>query len=181
MAIKRWEWLGEPLGLDFANTIRRRGDDYVEHLERGEDLCEWARHERALVPQPRPDVAQARLDDVRAVRDAVFSLLLAATRGEPVPPHVETRINTALAAVPLTPRLRHGAVELVAPAGADPVDELLARAVTHALTLREHPSLAFCDAPGCGQFYLRHRRDQRWCGTACGTRHRVARHAKRNR
>ena len=89
-------------------------------------------------------------------------------------------MNAALATVPLVPQLRDGTVELVAPAGADPLDELLARAATSALELLASPALAYCDAPSCGQFFMRSRRDQRWCGPACGTRTRVARHASRS-
>ncbi len=119
--------------------------------------------------------------DVRELRDAVFALLLAATRGEPAPAGVERRLNATLKAVPLVPQLREGVVELVATAPADPVDELLARAAASAFELLASPALAYCDAPSCGQFFTRNRRDQRWCGTACGTRTRVARHASRNR
>jgi predicted RNA-binding Zn ribbon-like protein len=72
-------------------------------------------------------------------------------------------------------------VELVALTAADPLDELMARAAASALELLASPALAFCDAPSCGQFFMRSRRDQRWCGPACGTRTRVARHAMRNR
>ena len=90
-------------------------------------------------------------------------------------------MNAALAAVPLVPQLREGAVALVATAATDPVDELLARAAMSALELISAPALAFCDAPSCGQFFLRTRRDQRWCGPACGTRTRVARHAMKSR
>jgi predicted RNA-binding Zn ribbon-like protein len=87
-------------------------------------------------------------------------------------------VNAALAAVPLVPQLRDGAVELVTLTVADPLDELLARAAASALELLASPALAFCDAPSCGQFFMRNRRDQRWCGPACGTRTRVARHAR---
>jgi predicted RNA-binding Zn ribbon-like protein len=50
-----------------------------------------------------------------------------------------------------------------------------------AIELLDSPALAFCDAPSCGQFFIRRRRDQRWCSAACGTRTRVARHATRRR
>jgi len=38
---------------------------------------------------------------------------------------------------------------------------------------------AFCDAPGCGGFFVPNRSNQVWCSDACGTRARVARHAAR--
>ena len=174
--IERWAWLGEPLGIDFANTVRRRGLRYEEHLEEAGDLVVWARHEglRLTAREVAP-----RLDDVRELRDAVFALLLAATRGEPSPAGAESRLNAALAAVPLVPRLHGGEVVLAAHGDPPALDELLARVATSVLDLLADPALSLCDAPSCGQFFLRHRRDQRWCGTACGTRARVARHAHR--
>jgi predicted RNA-binding Zn ribbon-like protein len=178
---ERWSWLGEPLGIDFANTVRRRGGDYTELLESGADLRAWAARQASRVPDPPLGSADARLGEVRELRDAIFALLLSTAQREPVPPGVERRVNAALAAAPLVPQLRDGTVELVAPAGADPLDELLARATASALELLPSPALAYCDAPSCGQFFMRSRRDQRWCGPACGTRTRVARHASRKR
>jgi predicted RNA-binding Zn ribbon-like protein len=178
---ERWSWLGEPLAVDFANTVRRRGGDYTELLATGADLRAWAGHEAPRVPGPTEYGADARLDEVRELRDAIFALLLAAANREPAPAGIEKRVNAALAAVPLVPQLRDGAVELVAPPETDPVDELLARTAMSAVELLASPALAYCDAPSCGQFFMRSRRDQRWCGPACGTRTRVARHARRAR
>lgn len=178
---ERWSWLGEPLAIDFANTVRRRGSDYTELLASGADLRAWAEREANRVPDPPEYSADTRLDEVRELRDAIFALLLAAAQHQPAPAGIEKRVNAALAAVPLVPQLRGGAVELVAPADADPLDELLARAAMSAVEQLASPALAYCDAPSCGQFFLRTRRDQRWCGPACGTRTRVARHAMRKR
>jgi predicted RNA-binding Zn ribbon-like protein len=161
--MERWEWLGEPLALDFANTVRRRGLEYVEHLRDEGDLAEWARREGI-------ELGPIMLDEVRELRDAVFAILLAATRGERPPPESERRVNDVLAT--LVPQLRDGELVLAG-------STLLPRVATSLLEHVRDPALAFCDAPSCGQFFIRHRRDQRWCGPACGTRARVARHAAR--
>jgi len=174
--VERWSWLGEPLAIDFANTVRRHGLAYVEYLDEPGELVEWARRE-GLQLSAR-DVG-SRLDEVRALRDAVFALLLAATRGGGAPREAESRLNAALAAVPLVPQLRDGDVALTAPRAAPALDALLARVAASTLDVLRDPALSFCDAPSCGQFFLRHRGDQRWCGPACGTRARVARHAHR--
>jgi predicted RNA-binding Zn ribbon-like protein len=171
--------LGEPLAVDFANKVRRRGADYNELLATGADLRAWAEHEAPRVPTFTVTAADARLEEVRALRDAIFALLLATAQRQPAPPGIERQVNAALAAVPLVPQLLDGAVELVAPAGTDAIDELLARTAMSAVELHGSPALAYCDAPSCGQFFMRSRRDQRWCGPACGTRTRVARHARR--
>jgi len=164
--------MDEPLAIEFANTVRRRGMEYMECVS----LVEWAR---------RHDVrlAASRLDEVREFRDAVFALLRAATPPQDATPRPEAegRLNAALAAVPLIPQLRDGDIALTAPSDAPPLDTLLARVAASALDLLGDPALSFCDAPSCGQLFLRHRGDQRWCGPACGTRARVARHAVQHR
>lgn len=176
--IERWSWLGEALGADFANTVRRRGMEYEEFLREPADLVEWAAREGFDVPQYG---LSACLEHVRDLRDAVFVLLRAATRGEPPPAPAAAALNAALAAVPLVPQLRDGETVLTAPGEHDALDELLARVAASVLDLLDDPDLAFCDAPSCGQFFIRHRGGQRWCGSACGTRARVARHANAHR
>jgi predicted RNA-binding Zn ribbon-like protein len=167
-----------PLAVELANTVRRRGREYQELLETPADLLSWAARESAPLA---PRDVEARLEEVRAFRDAVFAVLLAATRGEPAPAATERPLNAALAAVPLVPQLHDGAVELTAPGRPAALDELLARVAASTLDLLADPALALCDAPSCGQFFIRHRGGQRWCGPACGTRARVARHAANSR
>jgi predicted RNA-binding Zn ribbon-like protein len=191
--------MAEPLAIEFANTVQRRGMEYVELLGSPDDVTEWASREG--LPLSARDAA-SRLGEVRALRDAVFALLRAAATPAPgatppqdappppgatppqdasPPPDPEARLNAALAAVPLVPQLRDGTVVLTAPRDAPALDTLLARVAASALDVLRDPALAFCDAPSCGQFFLRHRGDQRWCGPACGTRARVARHAAHRR
>jgi predicted RNA-binding Zn ribbon-like protein len=169
-----WEWLGEPLAVDFANTVRRRGQEYEECLNAPEDFEAWAAAEDM-------DAGEFDLAEVVAFRDAVLALLRAAARGEAPPRGSETALNRALRRCPLLPQARGGRVVLTAPRDARPLDELLALIATSALELLEDPALALCDAPSCGQLFMRHRGDQRWCGTACGTRARVAKHAAARR
>src|SRR5690348_5618106 len=92
---------GPPLAVAFANTRRRRGTVYRDLLGSGADLAAWA--EREAVPAIEAEAADARLDDVRALRDEVASLLKATAAGDPAPP--AERINAALRAVPLVPQL----------------------------------------------------------------------------
>jgi predicted RNA-binding Zn ribbon-like protein len=182
--IERWSWLGESLGIDFANTIRRHGLEYAEYLDSPGALVEWARREE--LPLRAGDVG-TRLDEVRELRDAVFALLGSASTPRATPPpattpyDAEERLNAALAAAPLIPQLRDGDVVLTVRSGAPALDRLLACVAASTLDVLPDPALSFCDAPSCGQFYLRHRGDQRWCGPACGTRARVARHAAHHR
>jgi predicted RNA-binding Zn ribbon-like protein len=179
-----WDWLGEPLAVDFANTWRRRGAVYRELLRSGADLAAWAEREAGRVPSIDAAVAEGRLDEVCALRDEVFALLAAAVAGEPARVSA-ARVNSALRAVPLVPQLQpNGRAGLEVGAHAAPLDELLARVAASAIELAGTGAgspLALCDAPSCGRFFLRHRRGQIWCGPACGTRARVARHAAQRR
>ena len=138
MPPERWSWLGEPLAIDFANTVRRRGSDYTELLASGADLRAWAAHEANRVPDPPP------APPTRAwSRSASCATRSSRCCWRPRAPAGADRhreaVNAALAAVPLVPQLRDGAVELVAPADTDPVDELLARTAISALELLPSP------------------------------------------
>jgi predicted RNA-binding Zn ribbon-like protein len=56
----------------------------------------------------------------------------------------------------------------------------IAAAAIDLLTGPDAAAVALCDAPGCGQLYLRGRPNQQWCNPHCGTRARSQRHAERN-
>jgi predicted RNA-binding Zn ribbon-like protein len=174
-----WEWLGDELAIDFANTVRRRGMDYRELLADPGDLREWASRQQGRVPVPGAGAAQEALGRVRAARDDAFAVLRAAALEAPLPRGPAERLNRVALRHPVVAQL--GADARVA-GGPSRVDELLARAVAATIDLAGRApaaGLALCDAPSCGQFFLRERDNQRWCGPACGTRARVARHAHR--
>jgi hypothetical protein len=170
-----WDWLGEPLAVDFANTVKRRGSRYVELLRDGADVAAWCARERGRVPRLDGPTATARLDEIRATRDDVFAVLSAVADRRAGPRSSAERLDARARRFPVVAQLRGGPVVLNHP---DSVDELLARVTHAAIALAGEPGgLAFCDAPSCGQFFIRDRPNRQWCGPACGTRARVARHA----
>jgi predicted RNA-binding Zn ribbon-like protein len=182
--VATWDWLEEPLAVDVANTIRRDGMTYVELWRTGADVVAWARRQDGRVPVPSAAAAQDRLDDLRSLRDDVFTLLLSATSGQALPMDVTARINERARTIVVVPQLTDTAGHVVAHpiAGTDPIDELISRITAAVIDLvggGGHVALAFCDAPSCGRFFIRERPNKRWCGPACGTRARVARHARR--
>jgi hypothetical protein len=177
-----WSWLGEPLPVDFANTVRREGSGYRELLGTGGDVAGWASHQTGRLPQIEPDEAEPRLDEIRATRDDVFAVLAAAAEGRAFPEPEAGRLNDRVRARPLIPQLgaTPGETATVLVKALAPVDEVLARVAHATITLASAGGaggLGFCDAPSCGQFFMRDRPNQHWCGPACGTRARVARHA----
>jgi predicted RNA-binding Zn ribbon-like protein len=180
---RSWDWLGEPLAVDFANTVRRRGGEYQELLASPADAAAWAAYEHELerVPAVTARAVASRLDEVRAARDDVFAVLGAAAAGDPLPRQPGDRLNARARAHPVVAQLgdRPGTATARLVGSGGPLDELLARvaAATIALVADAGAGLALCDAPSCGQFFIRARANQRWCGPACGNRARVARHA----
>jgi predicted RNA-binding Zn ribbon-like protein len=174
-----WDWLGEPLAIDFANTLLRAGADYRELLGSGADVVTWARLEAGHVPLPAQRDADARLEEIRTVRDDVFAVLAAAAAGEAFPRGPAGRLDARARAHPVVAQLTGGSVVA---GGGGAVAELLARVAAAAIELaRSDVALGLCDAPSCGQLFVRARANQSWCGPACGTRARVARHAAARR
>jgi len=181
-----WEWLGEPLAVDFANTTKRRGAEARECLRSGADVAEWARLQAGRVPRVAAADAHARLGELIALRDAVATVLRARVdaRGRSIARDLAAataRVNAAARAVPIVAQLRGAAVVAEPAAAADPLDELLARVAAATIELVGGDDfVGFCDAPSCGQFFAGGRAGRLWCSDACGTRARVARHAHRH-
>jgi predicted RNA-binding Zn ribbon-like protein len=180
-----WDWLGDHLAIDLANTVRRHRDGEQELLAAPGDLVEWLRHEAGRVPQP--DVVDEPLIlRFRALRDDALAVLRATVAGAPPPPAAVAAINAIVVAWPAVRLLGDapGATEirvLHEPPAADALLATLAAAVVDLEAGPDRERLALCDAPSCGQLFLRGRAQQRWCGPGCGNRVRAARHLARVR
>ena len=182
-----WDWLGDRLAIDAANTVRRRRDRYVDLLGSSADLLEWATRVRDRLPGPVPETAdEAELQRFVALRDHLLAVMRAHVHGETLPEGSIAAINEIA--------LRRPTVRLLA-AGAGPgrerlfaatgtIDDLTAAVAADTVELMTGPDrdrLAICDAPSCGQVFLRARPNQQWCGPGCGNRARAARHHRRRR
>ncbi len=181
----RWSWLGDPLALDFVNTVRRRGMRYVELLAQPADLQEWLRLEAGRVDWPHT-VDATTLGVVLPLRDRALALLRAAAAGGPLPPDAVAELNAVARQHP-TVRLV-GATpgswthRVIGPAdGADALVAQLAAATIDLLTGPDAETITLCDAPGCGQLYQRSRPNQQWCDPHCGARARSERQFRRRR
>src|SRR3954467_12746989 len=110
-----WFWLTEPLPMDFANTVRRRGMVDHDYLRTGADLARWAEREAGRVPRVgggaereagrvrrvSARAAAARLEEVRAVRDDVKAVLRAAADDAPLPARATARLHALARPPPL--------------------------------------------------------------------------------
>ena len=183
--VERWSWLGDPLAVDVANTVQLRGEAYIDLLQTPADLAEWAYRETSRIPALLDPVRPDQLTHFLRARDSILALLRSAA-GDNTPPQaaVDT-LNAILVDRPvirlLTPAGEVGDVHLLD--RRDPVEDLVAEAAFDAVELLHGPDrdrLKLCLAPSCGQLYLRHRTNQRWCSDDCGNRARGARHHQRS-
>jgi predicted RNA-binding Zn ribbon-like protein len=174
-----FRWLGEPLAVDLANTVMVvREGQAVDLIATPEDLRRWLQAERGRLGAC--SFAVAHIEEIRALRDAVRSLLSASAQGAPPPPDALEVVNTASRGAPMMPQLETGKgaelrmVELTA--NGEPLTQLLGTLARSAITLLTGPERAqlhICNAPSCGMVFLGARR---WCCAACGNRARAARH-----
>src|ERR671931_2346132 len=127
MELPLWEWVSEPLPMDFANTVRRRGMVEHDYLRSGADLASWSEREAGRVPRVSARAAAARLGEVRAVRDDVKAVLWAAANDAPLPARATARLNARARALPIVGQLgrRPGELHTAPAARASAVDELL--------------------------------------------------------
>jgi predicted RNA-binding Zn ribbon-like protein len=182
MAIARWSWLGDQLAIDLANTVRRRGARYIELMTSAADLQDWLEHQRGRLIIP-PQVSGELLAGFLALRDHALRVLRAAAGGQPPPAASVAAVNALVLRAPTVRLLstEPGGQRTEPVTRADSSARLLgdlAAAVIDLLTGPDAETLTLCDAPGCGQLYLRHRPNQQWCGPRCGARARTQRHAE---
>jgi len=184
MTVARWSWLGDRLAIDVANTVRRRGWRYVELITSPGDLRTWLEHERGRLAIPA-HVDAALVSRFLPVRNHILGVLRAAAVGTALPAADVRAINELATTTPTVRLLETRAgQQLNRPvARADPATRLcadIAAATIDLLTGPDAAAVALCDAPGCGQLYLRGRPNQQWCAPHCGTRARSQRHAERH-
>jgi predicted RNA-binding Zn ribbon-like protein len=178
-----FRWLGEPLAIDYANTVMVvRAGQAVDLIATPAELKSWLHAERERLGDC--DFAVAHIEEIRSLRDSVRDLLSAAAQGVAPPSGALDAVNAASARVPSAPQLQinaDGEFRKTELAAADPLRRLLAQLARSAADLLSGPGreqLHVCDAPSCGMVFLGSRR---WCCGACGNRARAARHYRRKR
>jgi predicted RNA-binding Zn ribbon-like protein len=160
--------------------VRRRGWRYTELITCPADLRDWLDHERGRL------AIAAEVDTVLVARFALTrDHVLRVLRAAALPAADVHAINEVAAAAPAIRLLgtRPGQHLTRPVTRADQATRLCADIAAAAIDLLTGPdaaTVALCDAPGCGQLYLRGRPNQQWCNPHCGTRARSQRHAERN-
>src|SRR5918999_629284 len=123
--------LGEPLAIEFANTLFTDGGRPLDALTTSAALTRWLQTnaERIDAPLPRRPGAGG-LERARELRATVRALLAKAVDGDPPPAATVRRLNELAALAPITARLHWTADEapkaLLSLSGAGRLDALLA-------------------------------------------------------
>lgn len=166
--------LGEPISVELANTWYGAGADAVDFLSVPAVAATWVARVTGAVPVD--DVSQ-----LRALRDAVRTLLLASAAGQSLPRRAIAIVNQHAASGRMTPCLRldaDGAPEtVVAHSGRGAVRARLAVSCMEVLT-GPHP-VARCAGEGCGLFFVQQHGRRRFCHDGCSHRLRQQRYRGR--
>ncbi|MGW5970819.1 CGNR zinc finger domain-containing protein [Streptomyces sp. NPDC055186] len=183
---------GEPLPLEFANTVYPVRGALMDTFRTPEHLAWWLRSCADRLPVKLPDAALAHVSpvDIRCftlLRDATRRLIDAYVgRGEPDPWDV-ANLNRAAGMDRPLPLLqwptggRPSAVDVTTTPPLLTVQAVIAQSVVGLLAGTTGVEPRPCTAPGC-VFFFNHARSRReWCSAGCGNRARAARHYARHR
>jgi predicted RNA-binding Zn ribbon-like protein len=181
--------LGEPLAIEFANTLFTDGGRPFDALTTPAALTRWLQTNAERIDPPLPrKMGAGDLERARELRAIIGALLATGVDGDPPPAATVRRLNELAALVPITARL-HWTQDKppkahLSLAGAGRLDALLALLAQSAIDVLGGSGagrLRRCEAPGCINYYLKDHPRRAWCSPKCGNRVRVARHYRRHR
>ncbi|MDF0529332.1 CGNR zinc finger domain-containing protein [Tsukamurella sp. 8F] len=177
-----------PVSLELVGTVHGRFSEHPsDDLTNPETAAGWLRSNGFPTAKP---FGEEDLADLRALRQAIFSVLAAQTEGRAQDPAAVSELNRALQRGHITslaavdPRSQHRLT--VVEVGADGPEAIAHRIAADALALITGPlaeRVRQCSAHTCGSFFLDTSRagNRKWCSsTACGNRARVAAHRSRH-
>ncbi|RKS78721.1 putative RNA-binding Zn ribbon-like protein [Actinomadura pelletieri DSM 43383] len=198
--------LGEPLAVEFMNTVWADRSGIHDALTTADEIAAWLRaspqipgcadrelHHWLAVASTR-DLEKTGMR-LRELRDAVRRL--AATQTDDPREHAASRvadhvhavsvINHATARAPHWSRLDwHDGVDpgrRVQTASKTPavITAGIAEQAIHLFTSEKRHGLRTCLAPGCVLYFIKQHPRREWCSAACGNRARAARHYQRHK
>ncbi|MBI1775528.1 MAG: CGNR zinc finger domain-containing protein [Proteobacteria bacterium] len=194
--------VGGALCLDLVNTVgwrMRAGPEDWERLRDYDDLLDWSVHAGALgafegkrlsrLAKRHPKETEAALARARALREAVYRILMRLIDGLSPTAEDLAIINAELARAPTRRSLvRSGArIGWDAPADSDRLDRMLSPLVWSAADLmasHRTQRVKQCGGEGCGWLFVDESRNasRRWCSMeSCGNRAKAKRHYARHR
>lgn len=172
--------MGEPVAIEFANTVFAVRGRPTEGLESPRALADWLQDKGFAAGK----VTVGDLDAARALRTAIRAIAAAATDGGQWDARAVATLN-AHAAAParwrelivepepgVTQRSSGSAVQTALAVIADNAIEIFGGPMRH--------DLRGCPGPNCILYFLSDGRRE-WCSNTCGNRARAARHYAKTR
>ncbi len=181
---------GEPLPLEFVNTVFPVRGVLTDGFRTPDHLAWWLRSCRGSLATPLPDDAVDSLSavDVQSfvmLRDASRRLIDAFVNHHEADSWDVAHLNRAITMDRCWPLLcwnageRPVAVHVTTAAPLIAVQSEIAHATLLLLTGSSGVEPKACTAPGCVFFFDHARSRREWCSTGCGNRARAARHYAR--
>ncbi len=158
----------EPLAVELANTLYGEGIDFLA-------TAEWV---RAWFAEAMPGAVVPDPVQVRALRDAVYSVF-AAVLDQRVPDQASIdQVNSFAAAAPVYVRLSWPHAQWTNTVSGPAA--VLGRLASSCVEVVTGPySLLRCPAPGCSMVFVRTHARRRFCHPSCSQRDRQARYYRR--
>ncbi|MEU9983259.1 CGNR zinc finger domain-containing protein [Streptomyces sp. NPDC050856] len=182
---------GEPLPLEFVNTVFPVRGALRDGLRTPEHLVWWLRSCRGRLATPLSDSALDEVDNADAqcfvmLRDAGRRLVDALVHQRDPDPWDVAQVNRVAGVGRSWPLLRWDtggrpvALEISTAPPVVAAQAEIAHALIDLLTGRSGTEARRCPAPGCVFFFDHARSRREWCSAGCGNRARAARHYARH-
>lgn len=177
-----FKFRGGSLPLDFAATLAARlRTEPRELLERPGDLARWLVAAGLATTAPR--VTARELQQARTLREAIYRLALARTRGKRLPESDRILLNKFAAGATPAPRLERKGVSWTG-TNVRALLSAIARAAVELLGGAHRARIRQCSGDGCALLFVDTSRfgHRKWCSMAgCGNKAKVASFRDRNR
>jgi predicted RNA-binding Zn ribbon-like protein len=178
--------IGEPLPVEFANSLYAAGPQIVDFLASPDLIQRWFTLATPDVDIPGT-IRKADGDSIRMLRDAIHAIVTALAVGTTPTAETIAVLNRYAARAPWFLRLGRddlGRLAATRQRTARPIDALLGRIANETIELVVSPSriqLRQCNGPGCAMLFVKDHHKRRWCHQSCGHRARQANYYRRKR
>ena len=198
-SFQRSDLVGGHAVLDLVNTVTGRDSRPTDWLETYERLLEWAALTDAFLPDDLRALERMRAGDasaaaralarLRAMREAVYDVVIAAIRHKPVPEDAMGRLTrhwkSSVAAAQLTFSAGRASLQFnIADSRLEYPRHVLAASAFDLLQTLPLARTRECADPRCTWIFIDHSRggQRRWCNMAtCGNQAKSRRHHQRKR
>jgi predicted RNA-binding Zn ribbon-like protein len=178
--------LGEPLPVDFANTLHFERDEPTDDLATTALIRGWfaATGRRSGLECPHR-LSSKDSQRIRECRDAVAKICRACATHRVFPRGPVSALNSFTAAAPAAPFVTIGAddeIRISQVHVGGPVDVMLGRIAFATIDLISGPRgdlLRVCEGDDCSMLFVKNHSRRRWCTDGCGHRDRQARYYQR--